>query len=122
MESSDTQEEEDVEVEGLPGAAYRGFGRCFKCSKWHPLVITEVQGALGCHQYFLGCWMTTFPPQTAKATGPPAVPSSGLTARRITSSGLTLPGGTLTLAVRTVLCASENPSENPSGSRVLGLL
>ena len=37
VESSDTQEEEDGEVEGLPGAAYRGFGRCFKCSKLHPL-------------------------------------------------------------------------------------
>ena len=24
---------EEEEVEGLPGAPYRGFGRCFKCSK-----------------------------------------------------------------------------------------
>ena len=27
------EEEEEEEVAGLPGAPYRGFGRCFKCSK-----------------------------------------------------------------------------------------
>ena len=30
---SDTVEEEDEVVAGLPGAPYRGFGRCFKCGK-----------------------------------------------------------------------------------------
>jgi hypothetical protein len=30
---SDATDSDEEEVEGLPGAAYRGFGRCFTCSE-----------------------------------------------------------------------------------------
>ena len=57
---SDTVEEEEEVVEGLPGAPYRGFGRCFKCGKCSMQIYWFVMKCAFSSRpsWTLGSWMS----------------------------------------------------------------
>ena len=55
---SDTVEEEEEVVEGLPGAPYRGFGRCFKCGK----CSMQIYRSLLFPKFVMKCAFSSRPP------------------------------------------------------------